>query len=359
MFIIAQLCYTVSMNFVKPLLDWYEQNHRNLPWRNTRDPYKIWVSEIMLQQTRVAAVIPYYERFLKELPTVIDLARCDEDRLLKLWQGLGYYSRARNLKKAAETVVQNHRGELPRTYAELKTLSGIGSYTAAAVASIAYNERVPAVDGNVLRVFARLYDSACDVTEEKTKRQVFETLRVQMPENAGTFNQAMMELGATVCVPNGEPHCDRCPILGLCRAKQNGTVALRPVKKSKPERKEELLTVFVLQSGDRFLLRKRKGSGLLADLYELPNTSGHLVRRPDGRPDLSDALLEIGRIGATPCGEITVYERRHIFTHRTWQMQVVACAVAESEIEGWLWYDGTQSLPTAFRICLGDDSMSS
>lgn len=343
------------MNFVKPLLAWYEQNHRDLPWRNTRDPYQIWVSEIMLQQTRVAAVIPYYERFLKELPAVTDLARCDEDRLLKLWQGLGYYSRARNLKKAAETVVQTHGGELPRTYAQLKKLSGIGSYTAAAVASIAYGERVPAVDGNVLRVYTRLYDLACDVTEEKTKKQVFDALLQQMPKQAGAFNQAMMELGATVCVPNGAPHCDHCPIAAQCLARRNGTVALRPVKKPKPERCEELLTVFVLTQGDRFLLRKRKCAGLLADLYELPNVSGHLVQSRGGRPDLARALDGIRALGATPCGEITVYERRHIFTHRTWQMQVVACAVAESEIEGWLWYDGSQSLPTAFGICIQNE----
>lgn len=332
------------MNRQEALIAWYRAGHRDLPWRTTRDAYRIWLSEIMLQQTRVAAVIPYYERFLAELPTVQDLAAVDDDRLMKLWQGLGYYSRARNLKRAAIEIVQRFGGVLPRTFSELLTLPGIGRYTAAAIASIAFGERVPAVDGNVLRVTARLDDDARDIADPAVKDAVFEALSADMPEAAGEFNQAMMELGAVICLPNGEPLCERCPLADMCKARQNGTVRLRPVKSPKRKRKVEPMTVLVLRHGDAFLIRKRPKTGLLAGLYELP----HL----EGAQSSGDAMKSAAAMGLRPVGEITQYDRVHIFTHKEWHMRVYACAVSGDAPEGYVWYDGTQSIPTAFGICL-------
>lgn len=341
------------MNFVKPLLNWYEANRRDLPWRRTRDPYAIWVSEIMLQQTRVAAVIPYYLRFLEELPDVHALSTVDEDRLLKLWQGLGYYSRAKNLKRAAIEIEERYSGQFPDTYRELLKLSGIGPYTAGAIASIAFGERVPAVDGNALRVFLRLWDADWDVSKAETRERVTERLIKDLPKEAGTFNQAVMELGATVCVPNGAPLCDRCPWSELCLAKKNGTIGERPVRSPKKQRIEEAYTVFVLEQGERFLIRKRTETGLLSGLFELPNRSGHLVSMsPDGKPDLTEAVSVLEELGVTPTGAWSVYRRRHVFTHRTWQMQVVRVSVTGEAPEGYLYYDGTQSVPTAFAVCL-------
>ena len=340
------LCYTVRMEFEHALLNWYRENRRDLPWRRTRDPYAVWISEIMLQQTRVNAVIPYYESFLTAFPNVTALAEADDDRLMKLWQGLGYYSRAKNLKRAAIETLERFGNTLPGSYRELLTLPGIGSYTAGAIASIAYNERVPAVDGNVLRVMARIRDDARDVMAPKTREAVFSELLSDFPADAGTFNQALMELGAMVCVPNGAPLCAACPVKDVCRARQNGTIALRPVKSKKAKRTIEPVTVFALFDGERFLVRKRRDEGLLAGLYELPNVSGTL--------NGDEAAAYLDALGARPIGEIRQYERKHIFTHREWHMRVYACAVQAGDLSGYVWYDGTQSLPTAFGICLPD-----
>ncbi len=332
------------MKFVEPLLAWYAASHRDLPWRRTQDPYAIWVSEIMLQQTRVAAVVPYYERFLLAYPTVTALAQAQDEQLFKLWQGLGYYTRARNLKRAAQCVIEKHAGVMPHTYETLLTLPGIGSYTAAAIASIAFSERVPAVDGNVLRVFARLFDDDGDVTLPATKRRVFDALLAAFPKDAGACNQALMELGACVCVPNGTPLCDACPLAACCLAKQNGTVALRPVKTPKRKRTVVFMTVFVLRCGERFLVRKRPDSGLLASLYELPNVTG--TRNAE---EIQSAWTAMG---VHPVGDITLFARKHIFTHIEWQMQVVTTEISDALPAGWVWYDGSQSLPTAFSVCL-------
>lgn len=327
------------------LIEWYRAGHRDLPWRKTRDPYRIWLSEIMLQQTRVAAVIPYYERFLSTLPTVRDLADADDDVLLKLWQGLGYYSRAKNLKRAAIEVVSRYGGELPQTYRELIKLPGVGSYTAGAIASIAFGERVPAVDGNVLRVLSRRMDDARDVADPRTKDAVFSELTADMPDDPGAFNQAMMELGAVVCVPNGAPLCESCPLYGACLARKNGTVSERPVKSKKQARRAEPMTVFVLRCGESFLIRKRPERGLLAGLYELPNVSGK--RSPE------EAGAALSELGVFPVGAIAQYDRTHIFTHKEWHMRVYAAEIAWIDPPaGWIWYDGTQSIPTAFGICL-------
>ena len=264
------------MDFVELLQKWYPGHHRDLPWRKTRDPYAIWVSEIMLQQTRVAAVIPYYERFMKELPDVKALAAVPDDRLNLLWQGLGYYSRAKNLKRAAQIVCERFAGRMPDTYGALLSLPGIGSYTAGAIASIAYGERVPAVDGNVLRVYARMMNDPSDVGDLAVKTRVFDELKAVMPADAGTFNQAMMELGALVCVPNGQPLCADCPLNGVCKAREAGTAGLLPNKAPKKPRAIEDRTVFALYDHGAPLLRRRPDKGRLAGLYELPNVPGTL-----------------------------------------------------------------------------------
>ena len=336
--------YTATMDWKDDLINWYTASHRDLPWRGTRDPYRIWLSEIMLQQTRVAAVVPYYERFLSELPTVAALAGADDDRLLKLWQGLGYFSRAKNLKRAAMLIESEYEGRVPDRYEKLIKLPGIGSYTAGAIASIAFGERVPAVDGNVLRVMARKNADPRDIADPRTKDAVFSELKQQMPSDPGTFNQAMMELGACVCVPNGEPLCDRCPIQKHCKAYRTNAVSSYPNKSKKPKRTIEQMTVFVLKKGDAFLIRKRPEEGLLGGLYELPNLPGRLTPM--------DAADAIGAMGLRAIGPIAQVERKHLFTHREWQMRVFAVETEGDAPNGLLWYDGTQSLPTAFRICI-------
>ena len=206
---------------VEPLLAWYEKNRRKLPWRENVSAYRVWVSEIMLQQTRVEAVKPYFARFIDALPDVSDLADCEEEKLLKLWEGLGYYNRVRNMQKAAKTVMEEYGGQLPDDYEKLLSLKGIGSYTAGAIASIAYGIPVPAVDGNVLRIITRLTQDESDIMKQSVKKRVEQALLEVMPQKrAGVFNQALMELGATVCVPNGAPLCEACPWKEFCLAKK-------------------------------------------------------------------------------------------------------------------------------------------
>ncbi len=340
----AQLCYTVRMNRTDLLIEWYPTHHRELPWRATRDPYAIWISEIMLQQTRVAAVIPYYERFLKELPNVASLAAVDDDRLNRLWQGLGYYSRARNLKKAANEVLLRFAGRMPQTYEDLLSLSGIGSYTAGAIASIAYGERVPAVDGNVLRVYARVMNDPSDIGDPAMKRRVFERLKADMPNDAGMFNQAMMELGATVCVPNGQPLCGSCPLASVCEARKNGTERILPNKRPKKPRTVEKRTVFALYDAGAPLLLKRPNRGLLAGLYELPNVSGTL--------SAEQAMDMLTKWDLHPLGSVQRYEAKHVFTHIEWHMRVYAADVSGEGTKRFFRSDGSQSIPTAFAVCL-------
>ena len=210
-----------------PLIRWYREHARALPWRSDPTPYHVWISEIMLQQTRVAAVLGYYRRFLAELPGVAELAAAEEDRLMKLWQGLGYYSRARNLQKAARQIMEEHGGRFPHTYEGIRALAGVGDYTAGAISSIAFGLPVPAVDGNVLRVVSRIAGYDGDITRPETRRRVGEALGRVMPlEAPGEFNQALMELGATVCLPNGAPLCERCPAAHLCRALREDSISL-------------------------------------------------------------------------------------------------------------------------------------
>lgn len=332
---------------ITPLTDWYAVNRRELPWRGDPTPYTVWISEIMLQQTRIEAVIPYYLRFLRELPDVAALAACSEERLLKLWEGLGYYSRARNLKKAAEKVMADFGGELPRTAAQLRSLPGIGDYTAGAIASIACGEAEPAVDGNVLRVVMRLLSCGDDVLSQKTKAAVSDALRQIYPhgEAAALLTEGLMELGETVCIPNAEPRCLLCPLRERCRAAQSGTTDQYPVRSAKKPRRSEARTVLLLHCGERYAIEKRPGQGLLAGLWQLPNYEGALD------PDTLRQLLLSD--GMAPLAIEPLGEARHVFTHVEWHMVGYRVAL-ERESPPFVWKTADEletdcAIPTAFR----------
>lgn len=328
---------TILQNITLPLLRWYQENARQLPWRSEPTPYRVWVSEIMLQQTRVAAVIGYFKRFMSTVPTVEDLARIPEDELLKLWQGLGYYNRARNLQKAARQIVEQYGGEIPADDQQIRALAGIGDYTAGAIASIAFGIPVPAVDGNVLRVISRILGDERNIAAQSTKDAVREILLTVIPkEFPGQYNQALMELGATVCLPNGAPLCDQCPVREFCTACRDGRTGELPVKAAKKSRRIEQRTVYLLFYNGKVALRKRAKKGLLAGLWEYPN---ELAGEKDAREH----------------GE-EVCKGKHIFTHIEWHMTAVAVR-AESDTlpEGWVWaskrdLEQKYAVPNAFRF---------
>lgn len=326
-----------------PLLRWYRANARDLPWRRTQDPYRIWVSEIMLQQTRVAAVLGYYARFLEAFPTVEALAAAPEDRLMKLWEGLGYYSRARNLQKAAKLAVD--RGGFPDTYEELLTLPGIGDYTAAAIASAAFARREAAVDGNVLRVVTRLTDCRDDVAAPRTKQNIRAQVQAIFPEaepDVRIFNQSLMELGATVCVPGGPPKCLLCPARDLCLGRARGTAESLPVKAPKKSRRIEDKTVFLLLREGRAALRKRPASGLLAGLWEFPNVESAL--------DEPAAAVAVRAWGLEPLAWKRRLTAKHIFSHVEWHMTGYALEVSGDGPEDFTWVDTLErhAVPSAF-----------
>ncbi|MBR6840269.1 MAG: A/G-specific adenine glycosylase [Oscillospiraceae bacterium] len=329
------------------LVEWCAAVRRPLPWRLSPTSYHVWVSEIMLQQTRIEAVIPYYARFLEALPNIRALAEVEEDKLLKLWEGLGYYSRARNLQKAARQVMADYNGELPRKAGELKKLPGIGDYTAGAISSIAYGEPEPAVDGNVLRVMARVLARADDIMLPKTRADIAELLRSCYPagERAGLLTEGIMELGETVCLPNTAPRCADCPLRTLCRACLGGETARYPVKSPPKQRRIEQRTVLLLCCGGRYAVRKREGKGLLAGLWEFPNFEGAL--------DETQARETVHLLGGEvlciePCGEA-----KHVFTHVEWHMKGWRIALS-SEPAGFLWKTPEEiardcPVPTALR----------
>ena len=327
------------------LLPWYEQNKRDLPWRADTDPYHIWLSEIMLQQTRVEAVKGYYTRFLSVLPTIESLANAEDELLHKLWEGLGYYSRVRNLKKAAQAVMDAHNGIFPKTYSQVLSLPGIGPYTAGAICSIAFGLPTPAVDGNVLRFIARLSDDHTPIDQPAFKAAVQAALEKVYPKDAGNFTQALMELGATICGPNRKPDCQNCPCKGFCLGYQRGTADALPVKQPKRLRKTEELTVFILSCDGRYALQKRPNQGLLAGLWQFPNTPGKL--------ETQAALSHLEEIGLYPKEIMRQVERKHIFTHIEWDMRGVYMEV--TEVSGpYTWFTADQinaqaALPTAFR----------
>ena len=295
------------------LIEWYRKNRRELPWRNIDDPYRIWVSEIMLQQTRVEAVKPFYAQFLEALPTVADLANVKEDKLLKLWEGLGYYNRVRNMQKAAQQIMIDYAGEFPRDYEEIRKLTGIGNYTAGAISSFAFGIPKPAVDGNVLRVISRITGNYDDIMKASTKTKVEEQLAEVIPEDAACdFNQGLIELGAIVCVPNGAPKCDVCPLANLCHAKQNGVQGELPVKSKAKARRIEERTVFIFKDGENVAIRKRPNKGLLAGLYELPNVEEAMSQE--------EAIAYSKSIGLAPIHIKPLGEAKHIFSHVEWHM---------------------------------------
>ena len=301
---------------VQPLLKWFEVSARTMPWRSNPEPYWVWVSEIMLQQTRVEAVRAYFDRFIAALPNIESLANIEDEKLMKLWEGLGYYSRARNLKKAAIVCVEQYHGELPRTYEALLKLPGIGSYTAGAIASIAYEQEVPAVDGNVLRVISRLLAWEEDITKQSVKRKMEAALLELMKRvhpNPRTFTAALMELGALVCIPNGAPCCMECPWKSICLARIQKKVERIPVKKKKIVRKIEERTVFLIQDGDLTAIKKRPSIGLLAGLYELPNIEGFYSEQEVKR--IWEEKLKL------PLTVERLKDGKHIFSHIEWHMQ--------------------------------------
>ena len=327
------------------LVPWYRENRRELPWRENREPYRIWVSEIMLQQTRVEAVKGYYARFLDRLPDVEALAQCDDDELHKLWEGLGYYSRVRNLKKAAGVIVSRHGGEFPRDYAAVRALPGIGDYTAGAICSIAFDLPTPAVDGNVLRVLARLRADGEPIDLPAVKKRVQGELAEIYPADCpGEFTQALMELGATVCVPNGEPKCGACPCRDFCEGWDQWQIF--PAKLPKKAKKQENRTVFLLHCGENWAIEKRPNKGLLAGLWQFPNVTGHL--------STDDTMETIKEMGLIPRDILREVHRKHIFTHIQWNMKGIYLEV-QSPSGSFQWFTEEEineqaALPTAFRL---------
>ena len=338
-------------NISSALLDWFYKNHRILPFRTDPSPYHVWLSEIMLQQTRVSAALPYYQRFLAALPDIPALAACGEEKLHKLWEGLGYYSRVRNLQKAARIVCEQYGGQLPADYDALRALPGIGDYTAGAVASISFGIPVPAVDGNVLRVFSRLYNDPAAVTEPAVKKAF--TARVmehQPPDAPGDYNQALMELGALVCVPNGAPLCEKCPLAHLCAARAAGTALELPHKAAPKPRRTEPVTLALLESPAGFLLQQRPQKCLLAGLWQPVLWEGEALAAGEVLARLQAMGLDTGTAApeALPAA-------KHIFSHIEWHMNGILLHVpAQDAPAGCVWasreaLQAEYTLPGAFK----------
>ena len=327
------------------LLTWYEDNKRDLAWRRDKEPYHIWLSEIMLQQTRVEAVKGYYSHFLQKLPTIADLANADDDLLSKLWEGLGYYTRVRNMKKAAQKILQEYGGVFPNSYDQVLALPGIGDYTAGAICSIAFDMPTPAVDGNVLRLIARLTDDDTPIDLPAYKKQVRSALSEIYPPDAGTFTQALMELGATLCGPNRKPDCEHCPCRAICKAYKNASAERLPIRLPKRARRTEEMSVFILSCDGAYAVQKREDTGLLAGLWQFPNVAGRL--------DLQEALETLKQLGLRPVELMRQTQKKHIFTHITWDMHGFYIAVAErSGCFTWRTMEqinADTALPTAFR----------
>lgn len=330
---------------VKPIVKWYLNQEKTLPWKKDKEPYHIWVSEIMLQQTRIEAVKKYYTRFMHELPTLQDLANVSEEKLLKLWEGLGYYNRAKNLKKAAIQIEQEYEGKMPANYKELLKLPGIGEYTAGAIASISYQEKVPAVDGNVLRVVSRVLGSKKDVLLSETKKEITKQLLEILPKEAGDFNEGLMELGEKICIPNSSPLCEKCPIQKFCMAYKENLTTEIPVRVKKQKRKIQERTVFILKYKNQIAIRKRKETGILANLYEFPNISGKIKEEQISKI-LKQWNLQLKNL-------LKMKNEKHIFTHVEWHMCAYEIEVKNKNKE-WIWATEEElkneyPLPTAFK----------
>lgn len=336
---------------MQKLIEWYNINKRDLPWRENKDPYRIWVSEIMLQQTRVDTVVDYFNRFTARLPNIACLAECPEDELLKLWEGLGYYNRVRNMQIAARDVLDRFGGQFPYKQEDIESLKGIGSYTSGAIASIAYNAAVPAVDGNVLRIYMRVTGQEDDIAKAKTKKMVEQDIQAWIPqENAGDFTQALMDLGATICVPKGEVKCMKCPLSSACVALKDGRIDELPVKVKTLHRKIEARTVFLYERDHKVLIEKRPTTGLLASMYEFPNVKGHL--------EMNQARQEIRQRGISAIKITPIGSTKHIFSHLEWRMEGYLVKVDELELPSKAFKEGQfvsveeldkiYSVPTAF-----------
>ena len=331
---------------VEPLLTWYRANKRDLPWRKNPTPYRVWVSEIMLQQTRVEAVKEYYVRFMSALPTVEDLAACEEEKLLKLWEGLGYYSRARNLQKAAKQIVREYDGDFPKDLSSLQTLAGIGSYTAGAIASIAFGARAAAVDGNVLRVVGRLAENPTPISNVEYRKRLENQLTAAYPNmgrDSADFTQSLFELGALVCKPK-TPDCKNCPLQKQCKAYQNGTQTLYPVQAEKREKRKENVYVFLIETDEGFCLRKRE-SGVLKGMHEFPS---HVCF------DGESAQSVLNEWGVYAFTEKKRKNYRHVFTHIIWDITCVWVRVESAPFDAYALdeIEESISLPTAFAKCL-------
>ncbi len=329
---------------IKKLLNWYQNSKRDLPWRHTKDPYKIWISETMLQQTRVETVIPYYNNFLESLPTIKDLANVKEDKLLKLWEGLGYYSRARNLQKTAKIIIENQKGTLPDSKEELENLPGIGPYTVGAILSIAYSQEEPAIDGNVMRVLSRVYEEKEDISKKKVREKYYVILKKLMKkENPSDFTQSFIELGALICTKN--PSCTICPLQNCCKSYKHHTVLEYPIKKKKKEKPNILKTVFIFEYQNTYMIRKRNEEGILANLYEFPNVENFLTK------DELESFLKRKKIAYTSIQELG--EVTHIFSHQKWLLRVYLISL-KKKVSNNLFVTKKElqeiySLPTVFQ----------
>ncbi len=329
----------ITLNISNKILEWYDSNQRVLPWRDNKEPYRVWVSEIMLQQTRVDTVIPYFNRFIELLPSVTDLASISDDVLNKLWEGLGYYTRAKNLKRAAKVIVEQFKGIIPQNRIELEKLPGIGPYTSGAIASISFDERVPAIDGNVLRVFARYLGIREDIKTPGIKKSVASFLETKLPKSrVGDFNQALMEIGAIVCLPNGEPKCSKCPLEKGCIAFHQSLTDVIPTKQKRVVRKITDVTVFIYRYRDQIAIKRRPDKGLLAGLYEYPNIEEDI--------SLNELLEKYDKV-------IELEPKKHIFTHKEWNLKPYLIEVSAKSSE-YIWVTTEElndvfPLPTAFK----------
>lgn len=334
-------------NYTTILINWYQKNKRNLPWRENTDPYHVWISEIMLQQTRIEAVIGYYHRFMKELPNIASLASVNDDKLLKLWEGLGYYNRAKNLKKAALEIVNTTNGKFPTTYVDILKLPGIGEYTASAISSICFNEPEVTIDGNVLRVYTRFNNDKRNIDEAKTKKEIRAELMNIIPKESGNFNQGMMELGETICLPNGTPKCEICPLSKDCLARKKNTYLNIPVKNKKKFKKIENYTVLLFYYQNEFAIYKRTEESLLNKLWAFPMIEENLSLK-ELKKYLTKEQISYKAINSGP-------KNIHIFTHKKWQMQSYFIEISKKEnLSKYNWIkeldiENTYAIPTAFQ----------
>lgn len=328
---------------VDEILIWYKKYKRSLPWRNDKNPYHVWISEIMLQQTRIEAVLSYYERFMKALPTISSLASVDEDFLMKLWEGLGYYNRARNLKKAAVKIMNEYDGKFPTTYSDIIQLPGIGEYTASAISSICFDEKQVTVDGNVMRVFTRFYNDSSNISKNSTKQKIHNKLLSILPDDVGSFNEALMELGEVVCIPNGIPKCKSCPLRKSCKAYKNSNYFLYPVRDDKKVKEEIEMTILLPIWDNKVVVRKRKQVGLLHGLYEFPNVVGY-----KSIAEIESLSSEFGKVSNIKKS----ISYTHVFTHKKWKMQAYFIFLQSVNCQN-LFYsianiENNLALPTAF-----------